>query len=145
MSSPILFSLFLADLEEFLKSEGIRGVSIGHRNEIIILAYADDIVLLADSPAGLIKILKALRKYCTNNHLEVNEKKTKIIIYKKGGRIPNKKFKFMYGDKMIEVVKKYTYLGIPQTQSASYEEALKNATGSALIATNSTLSLINSI
>ncbi|XP_043478069.1 uncharacterized protein LOC122508659 [Leptopilina heterotoma] len=69
-SSPILFSLFMADLEDFLRAEGIRGVSMGHKNEIILLAYADDIALFADSPAALNKLLRALLKYCIKNCLE---------------------------------------------------------------------------
>lgn len=35
------------------------------------------------------------------------------------------------------------HLDIPQTQTTSFEEALKNATDTTLIATNSILSLIN--
>lgn len=32
VSSPLLFALFTADLEEFLKSEGVRGVTNGSRH-----------------------------------------------------------------------------------------------------------------
>lgn len=55
---PLLFALFLFDLETFLIEKGIRGVSVMHFCEILLLAYADDIVSLADSYIGMKKILK---------------------------------------------------------------------------------------
>ena len=62
--SPILFSLFLNDLEKFLKSlEGIPPVEIKEKCmskitrfvELFILMYADDTVLLAVSTDDLQK------------------------------------------------------------------------------------------
>lgn len=41
---PILFSLFLSDLEEFFRERGARGISINHETGILLLAYADDVV-----------------------------------------------------------------------------------------------------
>lgn len=143
VSSPLLFSLFMSDLEEFLKLEGINGVSIDHQTEIIHLAYADDIVLFAESYVKLQKILKSLRKYCLCNELEVNESKTKIIIYGKGGHAKSRNYNFKYGDVKIDIVKNYIYLGIQQMQNASSKGALKNAITSAKLAASSTLSLIN--
>ena len=55
--SPILFSLYLDDLEQFLLHKNLRGITLDIRNnEITIylrlftLLYADDTVLMADSP-----------------------------------------------------------------------------------------------
>ena len=67
--SPTLFALFISDLEEFLISKGIRGVSVSSLTEILLLAYADDIVIVADSIAMMRRILKALKKYCEINCL----------------------------------------------------------------------------
>lgn len=41
--SLLLFACFIADLEEFLRSEGIRGVALNHFLEILLLAYVDDL------------------------------------------------------------------------------------------------------
>ena len=49
--SPILFSCYINDLVARLKTLG-GGVTIGDR-DLLSLLYADDIVLLADSPAEL--------------------------------------------------------------------------------------------
>lgn len=60
--SPLLFVIFIADLEQFLKDEGIRGISINHLVEIILLAYADDIAIPVASSINMKKILKATKK-----------------------------------------------------------------------------------
>ena len=56
--SSLLFALFIHDLEDFLKDKGIRGVSASHLTEILLLAYADDLVFLSDSKIGMNKLLK---------------------------------------------------------------------------------------
>lgn len=142
--SPILFCLFIADFEEFLRLEGIRGVSIDQLTEIILLAFADDIALLADSKSTMRKILKALYKYCKLNHLEINIDKTKIIIFRKGGHSHDKNVgSFLYGDsEKIEVVSNYTYLGIPFSNSAVFVNATNTMLSKANLAQFKTISLI---
>ena len=46
--SPLLFSLFICDMEEFPITKGIREVSATHIVEILMLAYAEDIVIIAN-------------------------------------------------------------------------------------------------
>ena len=53
--SPYLFSLFLSDLEIFFRERGVRGVAINHWRDLLFLAYADDLILLAYSPIDLKK------------------------------------------------------------------------------------------
>ena len=43
------------------------------------LMYADDVILLSETPAGLQNSLPHLQMYCTKWVLEVNIKKTKSI------------------------------------------------------------------
>ena len=83
--SPLLFALFLYDLEAFLINKGVRGVTASHFLEILVLAYADDIVLLADSYVGMKKVLLYFHEYCLINKLTVNLDKTKIVLFQKGG------------------------------------------------------------
>lgn len=82
--NPLLFAVFIADLEQFLKQEGVRGVSINHFVEILLLTYTGDIAILADSSVNMKKILKAIKK-CDKNDIEINIKKSQIIIFKKRG------------------------------------------------------------
>ena len=79
--SPLLFSLFLEDLEKFLLNYGIRGVAVNHMVDILLMGYADDIVILSDSYVGMKQAIRGLFDYCTINKLEVNIKKTKIILF----------------------------------------------------------------
>lgn len=143
--SPLLFACFIADLEDFLKSEGIRGVALNHFIEIFLLAYADDITILADSKIEMKKILIALGKYCKINYLEVNLKKTQIVIFRKGGHMHNKKLGlFKYGEaEIVEVVSKYEYLGVLFSNSATFVAATDSAVTEANLAIGSTIALIN--
>lgn len=50
--SPSLFTLLFADVEEMLGKEGWGGVKIGRR-KIYTLAYADDMVMLAEDEDGM--------------------------------------------------------------------------------------------
>ena len=60
--------------------------------------YADDIVILSTSHAGLQNRLHQLKKYCDAWCLKVNTKKTKIIVFNKTGRTILENFKFQNYD-----------------------------------------------
>lgn len=146
--SPALFTLFISDLEDFLKNKGIRGVSINHKSEILILGYADDLVMLEDSVIDMEKIFKFLYKYCQAYDLEVNITKTKIIEFKRGGhghkRMNNKKYTgFDYGGGKIEIVKEYVYLGVMFGSSTLFTKAKNEIFKKSKLAINSLLSLIH--
>lgn len=79
--SPLLFILFIADMEKFFINQGCRGLSISSSVEILISGYADDYVILADTPVELKRKLKALHEYCELNKLTVNTDKTKILVF----------------------------------------------------------------
>lgn len=70
--SPIQFALFLADLEDFLLNGDIKGIEVYLILRIILLAYADDLVLLSLSVEEMRKILELLYAYCEKNLLTVN-------------------------------------------------------------------------
>ena len=70
--SPLLFALFLYDLEDFLLKKGVRGVSVSHITEVLLLAYANDIVILSDTYIYMKKVLKCFCEYCKINKLTVN-------------------------------------------------------------------------
>ena len=50
--SPLLFSLFLSDLEHHLTTNNTGNTQL-HNIKINLLQFVDDLVLLADSPTGL--------------------------------------------------------------------------------------------
>ena len=139
--SPSLFALFLADLEEFLLTKGIRGVSINTLKEILLLAYADDIVILTESQVMMKKVLKVVQEYCRLNRLIINVKKTNVVVFSKGARAFTEG-KFYFGEDEINEIREYVYLGIPFVRSALFEAAAKNMYRKGIIAIDFTIKLI---
>lgn len=103
--SPILFALYISDIEEFLLSKNVRGISLNHLREAIMLAFADDKVFLADSYIMMKHIINHLQEYLNLNKLEVNICKTKIIIFQKGGHGHKKLTPLKYQGKEINLKK----------------------------------------
>ena len=79
--SPFLFSMYLNDLEAELATKDLVN--------IYLLLYADDIILFGKTPDELQRALTILEEYCNRWKLTVNTSKTKIMIFRKGGRMPN--------------------------------------------------------
>ena len=76
---------------------------------IYLLMFADDAVLISDSKDGLQNLLVQFEIYSNKWQLTVNIEKTKIMIFQKGGRIPNDIF--IYNGEHIEIAKEFNYLG----------------------------------
>ena len=84
--SPLLFSLFVEDLELFLQERVTAGLSIDDIN-LILLLFADDMVLLGNSSEDLQNSLNRLHMYCSEWGLTVNTSKTKIVVFRKRGNV----------------------------------------------------------
>ena len=96
-----------------------------HLVEILLLGYADDIVILADSYIAMKKVLKHLYEYCKSNDLEVNLLKTETIVFQKGGHGHKSKLPpMLFGSDVVEFVKDYMYLGITFSQTALFSRAV---------------------
>lgn len=106
--SPTLFKLFINGLPDIL-SNNYDNVHLDNE-KIPCLLYADDLVLISDSKEGLQKRLDTLCTFCKDWCMEINVKKTKIIIFNRSGRLLNEDFNV--GNNSIECVKQYKYLGI---------------------------------
>jgi hypothetical protein len=76
--SPCLFSIYIADLPEYLREKGCVGVSL-HDACVRVLLYADDGALVATSQADLQKMLDVLMEYCGKWRMFVNTVKTHCI------------------------------------------------------------------
>ena len=74
--SPLLFSLFISDLEHYLMTKSAGRIRIGDQ-EVAIIMFADDLVLLADSSEGLQKSLSLIQEYCRIWQLTINTEKNK--------------------------------------------------------------------
>ena len=128
--SPFLFSMFVNDLEDVFVQNGVNGVDV-YMFKLFLILYADDIVIFANCQEELQANLDILYTYCNKWNLLVNSKKTKVMIFKKGGRLPNN-LSFTYGGDQLEIVKKFVYLGIVFTTGGSFSEAQNTLAGQAL-------------
>lgn len=105
--APILFALFINDLEEHLLSNGSKGIEIDML-KILTLLYADDTVLFSNSHEAMQDTLNHYEHYCNKWQLQINEDKTKVMIF--GRKKKNTGFKI--NDKNIEIVNEFKYLGV---------------------------------
>lgn len=128
--SPFLFSICINDLEDELRINGVNGVIIDLL-QLLALLYADDVTLIATTAEDLQKALQVLETYCDRWKLTVNEAKTKVVVFRKSGRLPNN-LKFTYKGSEIEIVTKFSYLGILFTSGGSCFDTQKTLAGQAL-------------
>ena len=81
--SPILFSLYLNDIEEQFMNSGIEGIDID-MFKMFLLLYTDDIVVFANNSEELQNGLDHfLYDFCSKWKLTININKTKIMIFRK--------------------------------------------------------------
>ena len=128
--SPVLFSIYLNDLESYLLHENLVGVTIDiNDNDIMIymklftLLYADDTALMADSAKEMQNCINAFSSYCQEWKSNINTEKTKILIF---GTRKRSDIQFKLNEDIIEIVNKYKYLGVYFSQSGSFLNARKH-------------------
>ena len=129
--SPILFSLYLNDLERYFMINRTGGITAEANAEhiysylkIFILLFADDTVLFSNSQDILQGMLNLFENYCDEWQLTVNVSKTKILIFTSGRYARNLKF-FFKGNE-LELANEYKYLGIFISKSGSYLSCKKH-------------------
>ena len=117
--SPLLFALFLNDFDDFCRSRGIMGVDVFDGFVINGIFFADDLVLVASSPVRLRGLIGVLEEYCRSNSLTVNKEKSKIMIFRRGGRCAAN-WKFTFEDYALEMVNEFDYLGVRFSSSGDF-------------------------
>ena len=118
--SPTLFWLFINQLAEHIQSIYKHGVQmLSGLIEFFILLFADGVTLLATTPSGLQNPLNCLRDCRVKMGMEVNEDKTKVMVFRKGGHL-GKHEKWYYAAKSVNVVN--SYLRFTLTTKLSYRE-----------------------
>ena len=127
-TSPILFSLFVNDLELCLQDNGV-GLNI--QNTLMkLLMFADDTVIFSETRDGLQAGLNSLYDYCIKWGITVNAIKTKIVVFRRAGRLSVKDI-WYYGNQAIDTVSSFKYLGFNITSGGSFAGTIKDLTNSA--------------
>ena len=106
--------------------------------------WADDIILVSDTPQGLQQKLNILEEQSTRLGVKVNLDKTKIIVFRKGGFL-SKFEKWFYGGHPVEVVNRYVYLGFEFTTKMSITSSLSSFIIKAKHALNALFRSLNTI
>ncbi len=109
MLSPILFDFFFDGLVRELKELGL-GMRVDSGDLLCSLAYADDLVLLADSAEYLQTMVDKVSEWCRRWRLQLNIKKTKVMVF--GQSSDGERVEVRSGGTTLEQVPEYKYLGI---------------------------------
>ena len=119
--SPLLFCFYINELDISFQQGQLSVVYVGILR-LFYLLYADDLALFSSTQIGLQRLLNKLSEYCKKWRLKVNFNKTKIIVFRKGGRLKKSEKWFLEGEQ-IETVSKFTYLGIVFSCSGKWYQA----------------------
>ena len=110
--SPVLFSLFINELIKHIAEGGKHGIQLSPElTELLILLFADDIVLCAHSETGLQTQLNVFCDSARRLDLIVNLVKSNIVVFRNGGFLTTRE-KCFFNDSDLKVVNIYKYLGI---------------------------------
>ena len=121
--SPLLFSLYINDLAIELKNLK-KGVPINENEDVTILMYADDIVILAENETDLQTQLDRITNWCKQWQLMINNDKSKVMHFRRKNKDITDR-EFFLQDNKIECVDKYKYLGIIFDQHLTFDDACK--------------------
>ena len=122
--SPSLFNLFIDELPKNLKLFDTDPVILPNNDKLSCLMYADDLILVSLSKQGLQQSLNILQTFCSDWGMEVNKKKTKVMIFQKKIR-KSQIFEFYYKKEILTMTNDYTYLGLNISSTGSFTIAEK--------------------
>ena len=109
--SPLLFSIFLADLSNYLEN-----------SHCTVIFYADDLALGSNDPQNAINKLSL---YCEHNDVSVNIEKTVVQVFQNAGR--NRQIDFFYRNVPLTYTQCFVYLGLAlSTRLSSYPQIERN-------------------
>ena len=128
--SPVLFCMFLNDLNEYLTDQNCLGVNLEVQHgdiltflKLLTLLYADDTVIFATDPVTFQRNLNVFLEYSKLWRLDINYMKTKIMIF---GFRNLDNFKFELDGNIIEIVDFFKYLGVYFSKTRTFYKARKN-------------------
>lgn len=140
--SPLLFSLYLSDFDAFFRMYECPCIDVDSLHSINSIFFADDLVLMASSPIRMKKLISTLAIYCKENLLEVNLSKSKMIVFRRGGKLAQA-FNFSYNGSPVEIVSTFTYLGVEFCCSGLFARAANSALTKANFASAQIRTLLN--
>ena len=120
--SPLLFTLVIEELVQRVKEVGV-GVKVNQEN-LCILTFADDIVLMAENMEDLQKLLDEVGNFSKDMRLKFETGKSKILIVNRNMDITEMNSGKLLGEP-LEIVDEIKYLGLKLDKTGLGKE--KNA------------------
>lgn len=147
--SPMLFALYLNDLESFLLSGGVETLDFELQTDelnlflkILLLLYADDTVIVSNNKENFQLCLNEFYDYCQMWKLNINYSKTEIIVFNSRS---NARLQFKMGNNIIKITDKYKYLGVIFSKSGSFLNARKHVVEQSKKAMHLLLTRVNNL
>ena len=139
---PVLFSLFINELAHAMIREEKHGTVVSPELiELFILLFADDLLLMSETPIGLQNQLNSLWKSAKKHDLKVNLNQSSVIVFRKGG-FWGRKDKWFYGNSELHVVNKYKYLNLFFFTKLNFNAVVRDLSGKAKTAVMRVLSVL---
>ena len=82
-----------------MKLSEFRGTHIWVATGVLLLMYADDIVLVGETIIQLQRKINILEKFCREYGMKVNLDKTKVMVFRNGGKTAKKRIVLLLGTK----------------------------------------------
>ena len=107
MCSPVLFSLFINDLDLDIINNGRHGLSLNSDFvQLVIQLFADDMILLSETVIGLQTQLNSLFSAASRLQFKVNMNTSNIEVFRKGWYLGTRE-RWIYDGCMMRVVNSY--------------------------------------
>jgi len=124
--SPLIFSI-LFDREERAVKEASTNLAPASRHwcafhslQLLLLLFADDVALVAQTQEGLERLFLAFREFCTTHRLTINGDKTHVMVV--GSRPEQQQQQqqqwVMVGGSRFSRVQQFRYLGVEVDERA---------------------------
>ena len=108
--SPTLFGLLADGLYRYVNVHcPTEGPALDQNTRVPILGYADDFVLLADTPAGLQKLINAAATFCDMVGMIICTVKTKVVVFGPQSMPP---IPWFCKGESLQQVQEFKYLGL---------------------------------
>ena len=118
--SPMLFNLYIDDIKDIFDDQcdpiDIQNTNINH------FLYADDLVMLSESKAGLQRCINKACNFAKAKYLTINVKKSKTMVFNLAGKFIRDSFTL--DSIVLEPVQSFCYLGVDIKCSGTVKHAM---------------------
>ena len=106
--SPLLFSLYTEELILRVKRTGV-GMTVSSER-LVILMYADDVIIMCGSGEDLQEVLDSVSEYERDFSVKFSADKSKVLVI--NGELDGLEREWVLGDIRVKRTKEYKYLGV---------------------------------